>query len=55
MKLLTKLAIIAIAFLFIDLSIQSVEKRECRQWQNSPRIFAEWQIAQCDYHQIELN
>lgn len=54
MKLLIKLAILAIIILCIELSIQSVEKRECRQWQSTPRIFAEWQIAQCEYHQIEL-
>lgn len=54
MKMLTKLVILAIAILVIDLSIQSLEKRECVNWQQEPRAFAEWQIEQCYTYGITL-
>lgn len=54
MKLLTFLVVLSISVLAVDLSIQDVEKRECIEWQSTPGEFAEWQIEQCIYHQIDL-
>ena len=49
------LILAVIGFGIFSLVVNSVEKKECRQWQTQDKkVWSQWQIDQCNHHNLPL-